>query len=290
MKNILSVLTLLTVLISSGFAQDTVQVKTGWNIIGSVKAGVVPDVLSTIPPGIISTAFYGYSPGSGYQSTDTLDKGFGYWVKVNADGIIIFNTSSSDECGIKRVDIGGFSYGTVPIHGQCWLEENLNVGTMVTGVASQTNNGTLEKYCYYSNPANCGLYGGLYQWNEAMQYSTVPGTRGICPPGWHIPTLVEFQTLSSNVSGDGSALKAVGQGTSVGAGTNTSGFSALLAGIRYANDGSFGSVGSGAYSWSSTEFDATSAGYIYLNFNESYVTIGDNAYKEGGLSVRCLED
>jgi hypothetical protein len=38
MKYVLPVLTLLTILSSSIFAQDTVQVKTGWNIIGSMPA------------------------------------------------------------------------------------------------------------------------------------------------------------------------------------------------------------------------------------------------------------
>jgi hypothetical protein len=84
---------------------------------------------------------------------------------------------------------------------------------MVTGVTAQTANDTIEKYCYNDDPLNCALYGGLYQWNEAMQWSTTPGTQGICPPGWHIPTYAEFQTLSSSVGGDGNALKAIGQGT-----------------------------------------------------------------------------
>ena len=44
-------------LVSSGYPQDTVNVKTGWNIIGSVKAGAVPDVLTTIPDSIIKHHF-----------------------------------------------------------------------------------------------------------------------------------------------------------------------------------------------------------------------------------------
>ena len=58
------------------------------------------------------------------------------------------------------------------IGSQCWLRENLDVGTMVLGAQEQTDNGTIEKYCYDDNPANCATYGGLYQWNEAMQYDT----------------------------------------------------------------------------------------------------------------------
>ncbi|MCK7527278.1 MAG: fibrobacter succinogenes major paralogous domain-containing protein [Ignavibacteriales bacterium] len=55
--------------------------------------------------------------------------------------------------------------------------------------------------------------------------------KGICPEGWHIPTLSELQILSNIVKVEVNALKAVGQGSGDGAGTNTSGFSALLVGF-----------------------------------------------------------
>jgi uncharacterized protein (TIGR02145 family) len=290
MKNILSVLTLLTVLISSGYAQDTVHVKTGWNIIGSVKDGAVPDVLSTIPDSIITTSFFGYEPGAGYASTDTLGKGLGYWVKVSDDGVIIFGSSGLQyPCGTKMVPYDDFTYHTVQIGSQCWLEENMRVGTIITGVTNQTNNGMLERYCYGDIPTNCSWYGGLYQWDEAMQYVTTPGARGICPPGWHIPTYAEIQTLSSTVGGDGNALKAVGQGIGVGAGTNTSGFSAFLSGGRYFSDGHFYNLDYDVNFWSSTEYDSEVVRYMNLLGGGSYIYLNNN-YKPSGFSVRCLED
>jgi uncharacterized protein (TIGR02145 family) len=290
MKTVLSVVTLWIVLMSSGSAQDTVQVKAGWNILGSLGPGIDPDSLVSVPPGIITTALYGYTPGDGYVSAAILEKGKGYWVKVSADGIIVFHTNNSisELCGAKRVTHEGRQYHTVQIGNQCWLEENLNVGTMITGVTNQTDNATLEKYCYNDDPTNCLLYGGLYQWSEAMQYTMTPGTQGICPMGWHIPTYAEYQTLSSAVGGDGNALKAIGQGTGSGIGTNTSGFSALLAGWRYPN-GSFGVLGGGASLWSSTMYAATIADYLGLDWGTGYVDlyVQDESY---GFSVRCLED
>ena len=287
MKNVLSVLTLLAVLVSSVSAQDTVQVTAGWNLIGSVKEGAIPDVLSTLPDSIITSSFFGYTPGVGYESTDTLDNGLGYWVKVNADGIIIFNTAPPiDTCKPRAFTYQGKFYHTVKIGDQCWMAENLDVGTMVTGITNQTDNDTTEKYCYNNDPVNCALYGGLYQWNEAMQYVTTEGAQGICPPGWHIPTYAEFQTFRTAVGFDGNALKAVGQGTLGGAGTNTSGFSALLAGSRY---GGFGDLGYNAVFWSSTEHDAAYAGYLYLYYDSGYILLYDVS-KYNGFSVRCLED
>ena len=190
--------------------------------------------------------------------------------------------------GIPTVTYEGKTYNTVLIGSQCWLKENLDVGTMIQSSQNQTNNGVIEKYCYDNDPNNCNTYGGLYQWNEAMQYSTTPGVRGICPPGWHIPTLAEFQTLATTVGNDGNALKAVGQGSGGGAGTNTSGFSALLSGYRNTN-GSFGDLGIHTFFWSSTEYSSTGA---YIPVLTSYDSRIDLSYglKEGGFSVRCLKD
>ena len=38
--------------------------------------------------------------------------------------------------------------------------------------SNQTNNGVIEKYCYNNDPNICAAEGGIYQWNEMMQYST----------------------------------------------------------------------------------------------------------------------
>jgi len=183
---------------------------------------------------------------------------------------------------------GGKTYNTIQIGDQCWLKENLDVGTRIAGSGNQTNNSTIEKYCYGDSDANCTTYGGLYQWDEAMQYSTSPGTQGICPDGWHLPTLAEFQTLRDAAGGSGNALKAVGQGGGSGTGTNASGFSALLAGYRHYN-GNFYGLGNLAYFWSSTESSATNAGNLGLSTSNSSIYLGYGP-KGNGFSVRCLKD
>src|ERR1035437_3641327 len=190
--------------------------------------------------------------------------------------------------GISTVTYSGKTYNTVQIGTQCWLKENLDVGTMIDSMANPSNNGIIEKYCYGNNPANCTTYGGLYQWNEAMQYVTTEGTKGICPTGWHIPTYTELQTTLATVSNDGNALKAVGQGTGSGAGTNTSGFSALLAGYRDGNR-YFYLLGSYAHFWSSTEYEASVAYFIYLYYDDSYISFG-RYIKASGFSDRSVKD
>ncbi len=191
----------------------------------------------------------------------------------------------------------GKSYNVVKVGRQCWLRENMDVGTRINKNLNQTNNGVIEKYCFEDNEkANCTKFGGLYQWNEAMQYSNTPGAQGICPTGWHIPTLYDFETLSSTVNNDGNALKLLGEGTAEGAGTNTSGFSALLAGYGY-DTGLSGvgfvsiTLGQATFFWSSKEAGNDNAYYLNLLYNTSEITRGYIYYnKNNGFSVRCIKD
>jgi uncharacterized protein (TIGR02145 family) len=201
--------------------------------------------------------------------------------------------------GTPTVYYAGQTYHTVQIGSQCWLVENLNVGTMIKGSQNQTNNGEIEKYCYDDSSSNCAAYGGMYQWAEAVQYqngatdSSSPNpafsgnVQGICPAGWHIPTYNEFDTLETTVNVD-VALKAIGQGTGKAAGTNTSGFSALLAG-GHSNSGYFGNLDNYTYFWSSTEGSDASADILLLSGDDIPINL-PIIFKAYGYSVRCVKD
>ncbi len=182
----------------------------------------------------------------------------------------------------------GRMYNTILIGDQCWLRENLDVGIMVDGAYDLTNNSLLEKYCYANDELNCETYGGLFQWDEAMQFTTVEKSQGICPEYWHIPTYNELQTLRELVDRDGTALKALGQGIGEGAGTNASGFSALLAGSRHFVGGNY-DLGMNAYFWSSTEYNSeyTYSLWLLSGSADAYFL---NFFKDYGFSVRCLRD
>jgi len=190
--------------------------------------------------------------------------------------------------GTPTVEYEGKTYNTVKIGSQCWLKENLDVGTMIQENQNSSNNGVIEKYCYDDNPANCITYGGLYQWDEVMQYVSSEGVQGICPPGWHIPTKTEYETLIATVNNDGNALKKIGQGSSIGVGTNYSGFSALLAGFRY-SDGVYAQLGEGSAFWSSTESDIERARTMYL-MDITYTIYQQSSGKKAGFCVRCIKD
>jgi len=182
----------------------------------------------------------------------------------------------------------GKVYNTVQIGDQCWLKENLDIGTRMSGNLNQSNDSIIEKYCYNDDSVKCNTYGGLYQWNEAMQYATNEGAQGICPTGWHIPNISEFQTLNTTISNDGNALKEIGQGSGSGAGTNKSGFSALLSGL-HDQSGSFNYLGTYTYFWGSKNYDTTNAIYMFLSSTNSNINLS-NIHMDFAFSVRCLKD
>ncbi len=291
MNFILRIIIVVVLFITLTYAQDTVVVKAGWNIIGAIET-IQKDFLTTEPPGIIIAGFFSFIPGQGYSYTNTMQKGSGYWVKVSEDGIIIWNPITP-VCSVTEISYEGKVYHTVPIGTQCWLQENLDVGTMITGTNEQTDNSTIEKYCYHDSVENCATYGALYQWNEAMQYSTTAGTQGICPTGWHIPATTEYETLSSAVGGDGRALKVAGLGADLGVGTNTSGFTALGAGYRF-SDKLFYGRGYEVYTWSSTSYindedGSTEPECMFLGYYSYIINLtGSNVIY--GFGVRCVED
>ena len=209
-------------------------------------------------------------------------------------GLFLLSACKKDDNPVSTeaeatVEYSGTTYHTLKIGTQYWLKENINIGTMIQGNTEQTNNGVIEKYCYNNDPANCAKYGGLYQWNEAMQYAAGAKAKGICPPGWHIPSYDEYQTLAKSVNGEGNSLKAVGEGTGAGTGTNSSGFGLLLAGSRESG-GVFADLHYYPFLWSNSTNNSTEAAYFYVPYMYN-LTGGWNTYpKDYGLSVRCVKD
>ncbi|MCX6269833.1 MAG: hypothetical protein NTU44_01190 [Bacteroidetes bacterium] len=206
-------------------------------------------------------------------------------------------------CGDTLTDSrDGTKYTTVQIGTQCWMKQNLNIGSMINGTSDQTDNGTIEKYCYSNSESYCSIYGGLYQWNEMMQYSTIQGTKGICPTGWHLPTEAEWcmltsfldSTVNCNTIGEsgtdaGGKMKSltIWNPTNVGA-TNSSGFTGLPGGYRYSGGG-FSAYNFG-YFWSSTEASATTSWDRSLFQFSAQITRAADNKDLFGFSVRCLQD
>lgn len=204
-------------------------------------------------------------------------------------------TSPAFVCGTPMADSrDGKMYNTVLIGTQCWFAQNLNVGIRINGSLNQTNNNIIEKYCYNDDENNCNIYGGLYQWDEAMQYSTTEGVKGICPIGWHLPTGAEWTTLTTFLGGESVAsgkMKVTGtmhwRSPNTGA-TNNSGFTALPGGSR-SGGGWFNYITYDTDFWSSSQFNTTLAWAQALYYDHENVYQGV-ATKTIGYSARCLKD
>ena len=195
-------------------------------------------------------------------------------------------------CPATMVDTDGNVYDVVKIGNQCWMAENLNVGTRIDGVDEMADTGTIEKYCYDDDEANCTTDGGFYQWDEAMQYTETAGAQGICPADWHIPTDSEQDTLDQYLSTGtcdtsrsnvydcapaGTALKELG----------SSGFEGILSGYR-GTTGAFHYSGTRTYFWSSS---VSGAGAWRRTLNSSHSTVYRHPYGQAsGFSVRCLKN
>ncbi|MCX6785826.1 MAG: DUF2341 domain-containing protein [Candidatus Komeilibacteria bacterium] len=111
------------------------------------------------------------------------------------------------QCGDYLVDgRDNQSYQTVTIGNQCWMAQNLNIGTQVNSPAAasvtaactghigetlaidgvscycetadyascQLNgvNGTIQKYCYNNTASMCTAEGGLYEWQQTMNLAS----------------------------------------------------------------------------------------------------------------------
>jgi dextranase len=100
---------------------ESIVVKKGWNLVGSVGSKFSISLAATSPAGIIASNYFQYVPGTGYLQTDTLVMGEGYWLKVNADGLLILTplqpspiSITTDRASYNPGDTITFSVGGVP--------------------------------------------------------------------------------------------------------------------------------------------------------------------------------
>jgi uncharacterized protein (TIGR02145 family) len=238
---------------------------------------------------------------------DSLESGILDAPVINNTQTFIFTTNIPCP-GIPTVLYEGQLYNTIQIFSQCWLKENLNVGSVIPGSQEMSDNGIIEKYCYDNDTMKCQVYGGLYQWDEMMDYRLAQGSQGICPEGWHIPTDEEWKVLEGSVDsyygiGDaewdeywsgrgadaGKNLKSI-EGWPNSNSLDLFGFKALPGGNR-GGDGAFNVGGSNCAYWtSSVKPDNNWGAWIRsISYLTPKITRNYNVSKSFGLSVRCIK-
>jgi uncharacterized protein (TIGR02145 family) len=197
----------------------------------------------------------------------------------------------------RVTDIDGNSYNTVNIGKQEWVSKDLNVSHFRNGDlipeaedASAWMKADWKKtpaWCYYNGDASYGkVYGKLYNWYAVID------PRGLAPKGWHIPTDLEWKTMSIYLGGDsaaGTKMKYTKDWDSTGNGTNESGFRGMPCGARN-GDASFAGIGKYVDWWSYSKTDTVAIPSLGYNDGIIDITYGGDDWGACGFSVRCLKD
>ncbi|HEY9115339.1 MAG TPA: FISUMP domain-containing protein [Bacteroidales bacterium] len=257
----------------------------------------VTDVLCKKMEDSISRAFIidGDSTGIAhlkYNNTEFND--------VGNDPLLKLKHYSSDDycfgkCGVNLIDPrDGQEYNTVCIGEQEWMAENLNYESP-------------DSHCYGDTAEYCATYGKLYSHNEVMNgeqpsNSNPSEVQGICPAGWHLPSVAEWEQLAEALGGvdvAGGELKEVSDWNYPNVGANNStGFSAMPGGIRGGAGPEFPIFYSGlrdnAFFHTSTvqTITQTATSIVQLSASNSKVIFPSSAsgLNWGWWSVRCVKD
>ena len=195
-------------------------------------------------------------------------------------------------------DVDGNDYSIVKIGDQIWMAENLkttryNDGTSIPLVTDSASWGTLitPAYCWYDN--NEVYYGNTY--GALYNFYTV-STDKLCPTGWHVPTVNDWDELADFAGGAtiaGGKLKETGNAHWISPNTSASDefdFTGLPAGKRNAY-GVFSSIGEDAFWWSSTPNTSTRSFQKRAYYNAA--NLGSDVFGEpnsSGFSVRCVKN
>jgi uncharacterized protein (TIGR02145 family) len=213
-------------------------------------------------------------------------------LKMSADG-------SNDHCWMQE---------NLAIAGITIIPENSNVTTdftipaVITTTQSSDYTPNFPAYRDYS-PYNTAPYGYLYNWANAIAYSTAQYGAGsdnssydittgnaqysICPKGWRLPTAGtytstnEFSLVDIHSYG-GSGDSRMNDPTSMGKWTAPSGFAAVYT-------GTFVTPGSEAHFWSASVYNATNAYSMYLTNNNILSLRSTYDAKFGVKSIRCVK-
>jgi len=231
--------------------------------------------------------------------------------------IVIPSATPPPPCTGTVSDLSGYIYNVVQIGTQCWMKENLrtrrfNDNAVIDHLPEnvQWSLNTTGAMSYPGNdPNNANPYGAYYNWHAVM-------TGKLCPAGWHVPTMEEWDVLERYLIAEGynwdgaasgnkiaKAMAAIAPGNrgtwvevemegTPGSITdfgeiirNSTGFTVHPAGNREAN-GVFGILGLHSYFW------CYSPEIPWLRYM-MYMTTEFGSYntqKGNGLSVRCLRD
>jgi uncharacterized protein (TIGR02145 family) len=218
-------------------------------------------------------------------------------MKISPFIVVVLMLNSISVFSQTVTDIDGNFYTTVSIGNQVWMGENLKTTAFNNQEPiplvlddAQWSTQTQPAYCYYQGDlTNVSDYGNLYNWY------LVNDSRNVCPTGYHVPALSEWEELINFLGGNavaGGKLKEIGLAHWLDPNTaadNASGFTALPSGWRANNNGAYENLSYMGYVWSSTAVDALNSSIILVGY-DSPASYTSDSHIRTGLPIRCLKD
>lgn len=189
------------------------------------------------------------------------------------------------ECGTFVDSRDKRTYKWVTVGSQIWMSENLKYSKNASIGHCPTNEPSDK-----SDNAYCLQIGRLYTWAEAMGFPTKCNDsnckgaindqhQGICPDGWHLPTLnqTQWSDFISAVKNGGSDFQVNLKATGWDNGTDLFGFNAVPV------------VGDSVFYWYQDEWDINDS--YGMRLRESYTDASAYAITKGiSNSVRCQKN
>lgn len=189
--------------------------------------------------------------------------------------------------GFYAEDAENNSYATVRIGCECWMAENLRSsgGYYFNDDYSYSDFGKLYPMYYALNGDLAMRANGSETEEEGEDF-----VQGICPDGWALPTLAQYQQMVADAGG----IESVKSDDSYAwlseyVGTNESGFSAMAPGFYNFAADQYQKHLSYAGFWTSTPSEIAGRGVIFeINYNCSDGKSSD-AMEYNEYSVRCVK-
>ena len=249
-------------------------------------AALVPPVLTPTPASITRADSYGdrLTPGEYELKWNVIADDCNIPVEYTQNVKVEYPICGTLTAPYSTTDDDGNEYQTIRIGCDCWFAENLRTNA--------------EGASYYDDDDANESFGKLYTWQAAVgvnnvEYPTKLGTnfiQGLCPDGWAIPSVAQYQTMFAAAGGNTSAVMSDDESTWLPgyAGTNASGFAAMGAGyyegVQYQRQLGY------TYFWTAdlNSSNSTVAKVIELRCGCDELTCKEKN-KADKLSVRCVK-
>ena len=194
---------------------------------------------------------------------------------------------------------GEKTYNVVAIGSQCWLKENMEITHFPDATLSLVSQSIISPstgYCYAPINSIHGLrynyQGYMCDGNENISNDDTTVVQGICPDGFHIPTVAEYTELFTYLVKQGASNFCLGRvlvddswtstaweaATNPNMGYNASGFSAFPAGRVPAS----GSLNEAVF--------GTTTNVVFVIDEEEFYVQPETVGNEIGRSIRCVRD